>query len=93
MTFWLAIVTYIVVINAITLAVWGADKYYAINGMRRVPEKRFLLLCALGGWPGAIVGAHAFHHKTNKTAFIHKLWLTVAAQVLVLCAAILMVPR
>ncbi len=93
MNLWLVIITYLVVINGLTFAVWGADKYYAVNGMRRVPEKRLLWLCAIGGWPAAIAGAHAFRHKTSKTAFIHKLWFTVAAQVIVLCVLIVMLPR
>lgn len=93
MNLWLLVITYLIVINGLTFAVWGADKHYAINGMRRVPEKRLLQLCAFGGWPGAIAGAHVFRHKTSKTAFIHKLWFTVAAQVIVLCAAIIMLPH
>lgn len=49
----------------------GADKYFAVKGRWRVPE-RTLLLCALlpGGPFGALAGMRLFRHKTRKASFL-----------------------
>lgn len=55
--------------NAVTFAVYGADKRRARQGRRRVPERTLLLLAALGGSLGALLGMRVFRHKTRKTKF------------------------
>ena len=47
-------------INMLTLVMYGADKMAARKGMRRVPEATLLVFGVTGGWPGAIVGQQLF---------------------------------
>ena len=50
--------------SVLDFALMGFDKRQAKRGGRRVPERRFFLVALLGGTAGAILGMHAFHHKT-----------------------------
>ena len=61
---------YLVIINIITLAVYGSDKKKAINHEWRVPEKILLLLAFVGGSVGALLGMKVFRHKTKHLKFI-----------------------
>lgn len=47
----------------------GVDKWKAKRNRWRVPEKTFFLVAVLGGSLGAILGMHAFHHKTRHWYF------------------------
>ncbi len=60
---------YYLAINLITLILWGLDKYKAIQGNWRIPEKQLQLLIIIGGGAGALLGMTLFHHKTRKTLF------------------------
>ncbi len=40
-------------VSLLTLIAYGIDKSRAIDGRRRIPERRLHLLELLGGWPGA----------------------------------------
>ncbi len=51
------------------IAFWR-DKRAAGAGKRRTPEQTLLVLCALGGWPGATLAMRRFRHKTRKKGFI-----------------------
>ena len=67
---WLyVLVGYLVLINAITFAVYGADKRRARKDRWRVPERTLFLLAVLGGSLGALLGMHVFHHKTKHWYF------------------------
>ncbi|MGX5099216.1 DUF1294 domain-containing protein [Enterobacter cloacae] len=63
-------------INMLTIAIYGVDKTAARKGMRRVPEITLLAFGAVGGWPGAILGQQLFRHKTQKQPF--KTWFYVS---------------
>ncbi len=69
---------YFILITLITLIFWGFDKYRAIAGQWRVPEKVLLTLTVIGGAYGALAGMLLFRHKTRKPWF----W----AAVLIACA-------
>jgi len=58
----------LVVLNIIVLALYGADKWKAKKGKWRISENT-LILGGLVAPVGAVVGMHAFHHKTNKPKF------------------------
>ena len=61
--------TWILLVNALTLAIYGVDKMAARKAWRRVPESTLLVFGFVGGWPGAIVGQQIFRHKTQKQPF------------------------
>lgn len=63
---------WIILINAITLLIYGADKFAARKSWQRVPEKTLLLYGLVGGWIGAIFAQQLFRHKTQKQPF--KTW-------------------
>lgn len=78
------LVAWILAVSAITLLAFGYDKGIAASGVVRVPERVLLALTAAGGTLGAVVGMHAFQHKTVKKTFRRKFWLVVVGQVLLL---------
>ena len=64
-----ALAVWLVVINAATFAVYGADKSREKKGRWRIPEKTLLLLPLLGGSVGGLLGMAVFHHKTRHWYF------------------------
>ena len=61
--------TGLLLINAITFAVYGYDKFCAKKGAWRVPEIRLLGLAALVGSAGALLAMFLFRHKTKHLKF------------------------
>ena len=74
-------------INVLTMAMYGADKQAARKGMCRVPEATLLVFGVTGGWPGAIVGQQLFRHKTQKQPFKTWFMLSVILNLVVLVLA------
>ncbi len=58
------------VMSAVALAAFAWDKAAAARGGGRIPEATLHLLELLGGWPGAILGALLFRHKTRKGSYL-----------------------
>ena len=75
---------YFAAVNLLAFAVCGWDKWAAKRGARRVPERRLLLFCALGGSPAFLLGMTLFHHKTRKPRFAWGVPLILAAQLALL---------
>lgn len=51
-------------------ALFGFDKWRAGRGAGpRTAESSLLLACALGGWPGGLLGMLVFRHKSAKPSF------------------------
>lgn len=65
-----ALAVWLIAINLITFAVYGADKRRARRGAWRVPEKTLFLLPLLGGSVGALLGMRVFRHKTKHWYFV-----------------------
>lgn len=53
------------------------DKRRARLGGDRIPEATLHMLDAFGGWPGGLLAQRSFRHKTRKTSFQIRFWLTV----------------
>lgn len=73
----------IVVVSLITLIAFGLDKRAARLGRWRTSEKVLLVMCVLGGWPGALIARRVFRHKTRKQPFVALMWLMVTIHVVV----------
>lgn len=69
-------------INVLTMVIYGADKMAARKGMRRIPEVTLLVFGVVGGWPGAIMCQQIFRHKTQKQPF--KTWFLMSVVVSIL---------
>ncbi|HID8743542.1 TPA: DUF1294 domain-containing protein [Enterobacter mori] len=80
------LVIWFVLINVLTMAIYGADKMAARKGMRRVPEATLLAFGVTGGWPGAILGQQLFRHKTQKQPFKTYFMLSVILSIAAMAA-------
>ncbi len=69
------------VMSSLTFTAYHMDKSRAENRSQRTPENTLHLLEALGGWPGALLAQHWFHHKTGKVTYQVIFWLIVTAHI------------
>lgn len=60
---------YYLIVNVVGFFLYGLDKQKAIADAWRIPEKTLLLIAAIGGAYGALLGMRVFHHKTKKPIF------------------------
>lgn len=74
----------LLLINAVSFAVCGADKRRARRGERRVRERTLWRLSAGFGALGMLAGMHVFRHKTRHSSFRVGVPLLMAAQALLL---------
>ena len=58
--------------STVTFLVFGFDKWRSGRAGQRVAELTLVLLGALGGWPGGLLGMMMFRHKTAKWTFKFK---------------------
>lgn len=77
------VLIYMLVVNALTFAVFGIDKKKAVSGAWRVRERTLFLMAMTGGSVGAIAGMYFFRHKTKKMGFILGIPLILAAQIII----------
>ncbi len=59
----------ILMMSAITFALFGIDKWKAVHQKWRIPEATLLLCSFLLGGIGGLTGMLVFHHKTRKWKF------------------------
>ena len=71
---------YLLLINAAAFGFMFADKQFAKHHTWRIPEAVLLLLCALGGSLGGLLGMWLCHHKTKKPKFYLLVPLFLAIQ-------------
>lgn len=64
----LALLAVYLLLNLIAFAAFGWDKHKAIAQKWRTLERTLLLLALLGPW-GAVLGMETFRHKTRKLKF------------------------
>lgn len=60
---------YLVLVNLAAFFLYALDKRRARRRMWRVPESMLLLVAALGGSLGALLGIHLLRHKTKHLKF------------------------
>ena len=74
------LIYYLLGINLLTFFIYGIDKWKARRDKWRVPEATLLMLAALGGSVGALLGMSVFHHKTKHKKFLIGVPLILLAQ-------------
>ena len=76
-----ALLYYLLVINILTFAVYGIDKWKARQGSWRISEATLLMLAVIGGTIGALLGMQVWRHKTMHLKFKYGLPLILLAQI------------
>lgn len=76
----LIIITYIVMMNLVSFALMGIDKYKAKKKAWRIPEATLFLFAIFGGSIGSILGMYLFRHKTRHWYFRYGLPLILIVQ-------------
>jgi len=70
MNFITILIVILVVWNIVTFAMYGIDKLKAKRNKHRISEKTLILVAAIMGALGALVGMGVFRHKTEHAKFI-----------------------
>ena len=78
--------SWLIAVTAVTFLTYGYDKFTAIRGWTRIPERVLLGLSFTGGTLGALTGMTLFRHKTIKKSFRIKFWLLVVVQIALVVA-------
>ena len=85
----IAILIYLLAVNAVTFIAYGLDKYKAKHAKWRISEATLLLLAVVGGSIGAWCGMKVWHHKTMHKKFKYGvpviLFLQLALAVWIVC--------
>ena len=55
--------------STVAFLTFGFDKWRASRSSQRISEFTLVMLGALGGWPGGLLGMILFRHKTAKWTF------------------------
>jgi uncharacterized membrane protein YsdA (DUF1294 family) len=79
-----ALLYYLIVINIVTFLVYGIDKWKAKQGSWRISEATLLILAAIGGSIGALLGMKIWHHKTMHKKFKYGLPLILIIQIILI---------
>ena len=72
---------YVLILNFVTMLVYGIDKFKAKKGKWRIPESTLLLLAVLGGSIGAWLGMRVWRHKTQHKKFKYGILVIFILQV------------
>ena len=76
-----ALLYYLIVINILTFAVYGIDKWKAKQDGWCISEATLLILAAIGGSIGALLGMKIWRHKTMHKKFKYGLPMILLAQI------------
>lgn len=79
---------YIAATSLLCFLAFAWDKYCAVRGFRRIPERTLLSLAAIGGSPGAFIGQRILRHKTQKQPFGAYLLVIAIVQALAIAALV-----
>lgn len=75
---------YLIIINIVTILVYGIDKWKAREAMWRVREASLLMLAVLGGSIGAWLGMKVWHHKTQHKKFRYGIPAIIIIQLVII---------
>jgi uncharacterized membrane protein YsdA (DUF1294 family) len=76
-------IIYLLVINLLTFITYGVDKWKAKHRKWRISESTLLLLAAVGGSIGALLGMKNFRHKTQHKKFTLGVPILLIIQIIV----------
>ena len=79
-----ALLYYLIVINILTFAVYGIDKWKARKTMWRIREASLLMVAVLGGSIGAWLGMKVWHHKTQHKKFRYGIPAIIIIQLVII---------
>ncbi len=65
---------YLLVINVVSLAMFGLDKHRARTRGWRIPESTLHLVGLAGGFPAGLLAMQLFRHKRRKKSFFLVYW-------------------
>jgi len=71
------IVGFYALMSTVTYILYLTDKHAARHHLRRIPERRLLLVSLVGGWPGAMLAHRYVRHKSVKLSYLRLFWLMV----------------
>ena len=67
---WKVLLAWLLIINLFGFIQMFVDKRRAKKDKWRIPEKRLILVAAIGGSIGSILGMQVFRHKTKHKSFV-----------------------
>ena len=77
------IVLYLLIVNAVGFILMLVDKYKARKNLWRIPEATLMLVAAIGGSVGCLMGMYTVRHKTKHPKFVLGIPAILAAQCLI----------
>ncbi len=83
------LLVYLFTMNALGFLFMLADKHFARNGLRRIPEATLMTLALLGGSLGCLGGMYLVRHKTLHPKFTLGIPVILAAQIIL---AVILLP-
>ncbi|NOT17740.1 MAG: DUF1294 domain-containing protein [Sulfuriferula sp.] len=73
----LVVLAIYLILSVVTYFIYAIDKQAAKEHRWRIKEDTLHLLGVFGGWPGAVLAQTKLRHKSKKTSFQVKFWMTV----------------
>ena len=77
------VLIYLVFINAVAFLLMLIDKYRAKKNLWRIRESTLILVAALGGSLGELLGMYLVRHKTKHLKFSLGLPIILAVQIII----------
>ena len=78
------VIIWLALINIVAFVVYGIDKFKAVAGTWRVPERVLIALAVIGGSIGALLGMLIWRHKIRKPKFYITIPVLIIVQALLI---------
>lgn len=72
---------YLLIVNALGFVLMLVDKFKAKKNLWRIPEATLMMVAAIGGSVGSLIGMYTVRHKTKHPKFTVGIPLILAVQV------------